>query len=93
MARLMKSWPKMEGASDSERRLKIVGRLESWLIVRISESVRGVWAMPPPIFEERRLILLAKMRDLIAVNKVQKKRVDDDGAHLKAPPEPPPTLR
>lgn len=39
-------------------------RLESWLIVRMSVSVRGVCAMPPPIFDERRMILFARMRDL-----------------------------
>lgn len=34
-------------------------RLESLLMFRMSVSVRGVWAMPPPCFEERRMILFA----------------------------------
>lgn len=34
-------------------------RLDSLLMFRMSASVRGVWAIPPPCFEERRMMLLA----------------------------------
>lgn len=34
-------------------------RLESLLICRMSESVMGVWAIPPPDFADRRIELLA----------------------------------
>lgn len=64
MARLMCSCPKIDGASDSDRRLKMSERFESWLMVRISVSVKAVCAMPPPIFEDNKLILLATIKDL-----------------------------
>jgi hypothetical protein len=34
-------------------------RLESLLMLRMSVSVRGAWAMPPDDFDERRTTLLA----------------------------------
>jgi hypothetical protein len=64
IASLILSWPYMDGARDCERRRKMSRRLESWLICRISVSVNGVCAIPPPILEERRLILFARISDL-----------------------------
>lgn len=51
----------MDGASDCERSSKIFGFFESWFICRMSVLVSGVWAIPPPTFEARRLILFARM--------------------------------
>lgn len=64
MASLILSCPKIEGASDWDSNRNMSRRLASWLICRMSVSVSRVWAIPPPIFEERRLMLFARMRDL-----------------------------
>lgn len=34
-------------------------RFDSLLMFRMSESVRGVWAIPPPCLDDRRMTLLA----------------------------------
>jgi hypothetical protein len=64
MARLIYSWPYIEGAKDLDKRVKMSERLASWLIVLMSVSVRSVCTIPPPIFEDSKLMLFATIKDL-----------------------------
>jgi len=62
---LIKSWPYIDGASEDDNKLKISERFARWLIVRISLSVGVVCAIPPPTLDDKRFILLARIKDLL----------------------------
>lgn len=64
IASLILSCPKMDGARDCESSRKISERFESWLIDRMSKSVSGVCAMPPPTLDDNKLMLFARISDL-----------------------------
>lgn len=66
-------------------------RLASLLMSRMSLSNSVCWAMPPPILEDKRIILFARSKDLRCCQLTDIQVMPTP--NLKVPLPPPPTLR